>query len=118
MSNLLDLMSQSDREKMLARYHERTAKRDTDNKISTEVYLLAEFGYYFGWEAIQAVRHDDITIEEMFSLLEGARKVWYQKLVENARAMTISVASPLSKNGTKTFKEGMKPFVDRSKINV
>lgn len=116
MANLLDLMSKDDRELMLSRFRERTANKGYDNRISSEIYLVAEFGYYFGWEAVNAVRHNEVTIEEMYSLLEGARKVWYQKLVEQGKITTTAVATPFSKHPQQTFKQGMKPFLDRSKI--
>lgn len=116
MANLLDLMSPEHRESALERYRERTADRGIDNKVSSQIYLLAEFGYYYGWQAVKDVRDCVITEEEMFVLLEGARKVYYNKLVEKSQVMTTAVATPLSKNSKKTYNEGMKQFIERSKL--
>lgn len=115
MANLLDLMSDADRQKMVERYNRRMANRsEYDNEISNEVYVLAEFGYYYGWDAVMAVRNNLISMQEMYALLEGARKVWYTKLVETGRMTVTSVASPMAKNPQSAFKKGMKDFTERS----
>jgi len=118
MTNVLDLMTKKDRDAMMARYKRRMEKRDNgeDNRISSEIYIVAEFGYYFGWLGIAAIRNNEITIEEVFGLLEGARKVWYSKLVDQARAQQVSTASVLAKSPNTAFKRGIKPFVKRSEV--
>lgn len=118
MANLLDLMTEKDRQKMIDRFNERMVHRDDfDNKISNEMFILAEFGYYYGWEAVQAVRNNDITMQEMYALLEGARKVWYLKLCEQGKMTTTSVSCSLSKHPKSDFEKGMKPFIKRSELN-
>lgn len=118
MANLLDLMTAEDRQKMVDRFNDRMAHRDDiDNKISNEMFILAEFGYYYGWQAVQAVRNNDISMTEMYALLEGARKVWYLKLCEQGKMTTTSVACSLSKHPKSDFERGMKPFIKRSELN-
>lgn len=115
MINLLDLMSEEDKSKALTRFKRRMERSDKfDNRIPNEVYIVAEFGYYFGWEGIRAIRNDEITLAEANALLEGARKVWYAKLVEQARAGQISTGSVFSKHPNDSFKKGIKPFAKRS----
>lgn len=115
MPNLLDKIRPEDRAKIDAAYERRMAKRaDSDNKITNELYLLAELGYYYGWSAIQDVRTNQITYIEMFALVEAARKVWYTKLCEQARATLAANGSIMAKNPTKAFKDGMRPFFERS----
>lgn len=120
MSNLLDLMTAEDREKVIERYNKRVAQNEKaeENKITSEIYLLAEFGYYFGWQAVLDVRNNVIKQEEMFALLEGARKVWYKKLLEQGKMTTTACIVPHAKKGeqTKAFKEGMKEFIEKGKI--
>lgn len=114
--NLLEMMTPEDREKALARFRQRTARQETQNKISSEIYILAEFGYYFGWQGIEAFRRNEITFEEAFALLEGARKVWYNKLLEQGRMTTTAVATPISKHGAQTYNKGMRDFAERAKL--
>lgn len=134
MANLLDLMSEEDRELSRKAFKQRMAG-DTSyrrgNKISPEVYLIAELGYYYGWGAIETVkrgyveifdeetgqRHQQLfTLEEACALVEAARKVWYSKVVDNARGNLVATGSALSKNPTRSFNQGMKPFIKGAKI--
>lgn len=118
MANLLDLMSKEDREKSLKRFEERLAKReDLNNKISNEVFLLSEFGYYYGYQAILDARSNKISLEEVYALVEGARKVWYQKLVEQSKVAITASSLPFAKNAQKAYKDGIGEFIKRSKIN-
>lgn len=115
--NLLDLMTPEDRKKVEERFAQRMARKEIENKISNEVYIVAEFGYYFGWAGVQAIRNNEITIEEAFGLLEGARKVWYTKLCEQGRMTVTAVAAPLAAKGAnKVYNDGMKGFVERARI--
>jgi hypothetical protein len=120
MPNLLDLMRPEDRERAVARFKRRMEGSDKfDNRISSEMYLLAELGYYFGWQAIRDVKENFYTMEEIYPILEGAKKVWYSKLVEQANITRAAVDSsnPLAKKHEKNtaFKSNMKPYVERAK---
>lgn len=119
--NLLDMMTPEHRQQALARFNRRMAKRDEEkNRISNEMYIVAEFGYYFGWDAVQAIRNNEITLEEVFALTEGARKVWYSKLVETGNVMRVATDSsnPLAKKAQKqkAFRSGMEPYMERAKL--
>jgi hypothetical protein len=116
-TNLLDLMSEKDRALMLERYKRRMEGGDPgSDRISREMYLLAEFSYYLGYGGVEAVRENKITLEEMYALLEGLRKVWYVKLVEQARAQQVSTGSVLAKSPNTAFSKGIKPYVKRSEL--
>lgn len=133
MPSLLDLMSDEDKQKSLSAF-ERRMSGDTsyrkDRKISPVSFLVAEFGYYYGWGAVEAVKrgyilgyHDDgtqhkipMTMEEVAELVEAARKVWYGKVVDSSRGSQIAVGSVLSKNPASAFDKGMKPFVKGAKL--
>lgn len=116
-TSLLDIMSEEDRKKALELYELRMAKteRSSENKVSSEIYLVAEFGYYFGWNAIEAIRNNEINLEEAFALIRGARKVWYQKLVETGQVQTTACSTPFAKERG-FWQKSMKPFLKESEL--
>lgn len=133
MANLLDLMSDEDRELSKKAFKQRMAG-DTSfrrgNKVSPEVYLVAELGYYFGWGAIETIkrgyvetfdeetgqRHQQLfTLEEACALVEAARKVWYSKVVDSARGNLVATGSALSKHPSQSFNRGIRPFIKGSR---
>lgn len=117
--NLLDLMTEEERKRVKARAHKRRERGVVDVEISPEIYMVAEFGYYYGWQAVQAVRNNEISLTEMYALNEAARKVWYNKLVENSRASMVATASAMAgkkQDAVKSFDSGMKPFKERARL--
>lgn len=114
--NLLEIMSADDRKRMLERFNARTSNRGgTRNKISSEMYLLAEFGLMFGWQAVMDVRENRITLEEMFALIEAGHKVQSVHMVEQGKMTTTAVATPFSKSPKTTFAKGMRKFIEGTK---
>lgn len=115
MPNLLDLMPKEERDKAIARAQKRLQHRQAQKgiKISPEVYMTCEFGYYYGWTAIEAIRNNEITLEEVSVLLEGARKVWYTKLVETGG---VNMVSGSYKSGVPSYETAMKPYTDRADL--
>lgn len=114
--NLLDLMRPEDRDKMKARYRERTAVKNIKNKISPEMYMLAEFGLMFGWQAVRDVRADLITGEEMFALLEAGQKVLANRHIEDGISTSVAIGSQFAKNSKEAFNKGMSGFSEKGKI--
>lgn len=114
--NLLDLMRPEDRKKMIQRYRERTADKNINNKISSEMYMLAEFGLMFGWQAVIDVKNDTITGEEMFALLEAGRKVLANRVVEHGVSTSVAIGSQFSKHPNQEFDKGMRGFIERAKV--
>lgn len=114
--NLLDMMRPEDKERMIARYKERTAKKNINNKISSEMYMLAEFGLMYGWEAVRDVKNDTITGEEMFALLEAGHKVLANRTIEHGVSTSVAIGSQFSKTPQSTFDNGMRQFRERAKI--
>lgn len=123
--SFLDNMPADQRKK----YEERAEKRLNANQnknlsVPPEFYMAAEFGYYFGWDAVMSLRRgytvDPATKEkELLSmveaqlLLDGARKVWYAKLVDQAEAGVISNTFNTS---SKTFGEAVKPLKEMAEM--
>lgn len=114
--NLLDLMRPEDRKKMLLRFKERTANKNINNKISSEMYMLAEFGLMFGWQAVIDVKNDTITGEEMFALLEAGRKVLANRQVEYGVSTSVAIGSQFSKHPNQEFEKGMRGFIEKGKV--
>lgn len=132
--NLLEIMSESDKQKSLEAFKQRMSGNSTyrkSQKISPEVYLVAELGYYYGWGAVEAVkrgyvetfdettqkRHKQLfTLEEACVLVEASRKVWYSKVIDGARGTQVGVSSSLSKNPKSTFKNGMDKYIKEARI--
>ena len=114
-------MTPEEQERMKARFSERVGQRDSENgvKVNPQIYLTAEFGYYFGWRGVQAVRNDEIDFNEMFALLEGARKVWYKKLEEQSQVIATAIGASMAKKGEgqRVYREGMRKIIERGKID-
>lgn len=121
--SILDLMPKADREKVLEKAKRRYAAQK-GRKISPELYMVAEFGYYFGWEALLTLRRgytvepvsgdkEVFTLEEAQVLLEGARKVWYSKLLEHGG---MNIASNSFKASTKSYDEATRPYRERADL--
>lgn len=122
-------MSPEEREKALKRAERRlSSKRGHD--ISPEIYLVAEFGYYFGWDGILAIKRgyiektdglgkaikEPFTLEEAMVLLEGARKVWASKVVDKAHATLIGTQTAYSKTPRDTFEKGAEPYIKKANL--
>lgn len=137
--NLLDLLPEKDRKLAIERAEKRlAAKNARRDKVSVppEFHQICEMGYYYGWEALLAMRrgftsyvdnrYDDegnvvgvqvikepLTAVDAEIILEGGRKVWYSKLIEQASGQYVAGASKWSKNPSQAFDNGIKPFKDR-----
>lgn len=126
--SLLDLMPAEEREKAL----ERAARRNTTRKgknvaVSPEMFLVGEMGYYFGWEAILAVRRgytvtfdsngkpvkEPFSLEEAEVLIEAAKKVWYSKIVDQAHSAMIGGSFKVK---SESFDSAVRPYVEKAQV--
>lgn len=127
--SLLDLMSKEDKEKAIARGRKRM-ERSKGSSISPEMYVTAEFGYYFGFEGILAIKrgyiesvgadgkivHEPFTLEEVLALIEAAKKVWYSKVIDSAHGSMVASAAKFAKQPGEAFNNGMQPFRDKADL--
>lgn len=124
--SLLDLMPKEEADKAVERAQLRMARQRSRKglDVTPEMYLVAELGYYFGWDAVMAVRRgftvvpvtgerETFTLAEAQVLLEGARKVWYSKLVEQSQA---AIVGGSFKSSSKSFDGAVKQFTDRTGV--
>lgn len=79
-------------------------------KISPEMYLLAEFGHFFGWEGVLAMETEVISLQKAIELIEAMRVVEGRKLYEQAKAMFYATKD------SATFNKGMAPYANKSRI--
>lgn len=84
-------------------------------KITPEWRLLAEFGYYYGYEGIKAVRENEIEIEAFNDLLAGARKVWAGKVLDLSTSIYTAVAATKSKKPNNVFNSGLERFIKEAR---
>jgi len=82
----------------------------TDVEVSPEMYFLAEFGKFFGWEGIVAIETGVIPISKAIDLVAASKKVWYSYLYEE------SLANFYANKDAKSFNKGMKTFINKSKV--
>lgn len=87
-------------------------------KVSPEDLFVAEFGYYFGWEAMVSLANNEITFDDANVLLAGARKVWNAKLVDMASIMfTASAAAQSGKKAKQVMQKGLDEFMKQAKAD-
>lgn len=117
MPSILELMSEEDAKKAIQRGRKRLdSSKAKKQSVSPEVFILSELGYYYGWDAVMSARKNEITLDEVMVYLEGARKVWYSKLIEQAGTTQIANGSLHSKQPSDSFKKGMAPYIDRANL--
>lgn len=124
--SLLDLMPKEEAEKAKERARRRIARQQAKRPdVTPEIYLVSELGYYFGWDAVLAARRgytvdpitgekEILTLEEIQVLLEGARKVWYSKLVEQSQ---VAIIGNTFRSSSKTFDGATKQFAERAEVS-
>lgn len=83
--------------------------------VSPEWRMLAEFGYYYGWEAVMSVMTNEIDIDTFNNLLAGARKVWAGQIVDMGQMTFTAHAAAQSKNPQRVMNDGLKQFYNESK---
>lgn len=127
--SILDLMAPADRDKAIEKGKKRLAKNQGAD-VSPEMYYLAKFGLYFGFEAVMAVRRgytqsfntdgtvsqEQFTLEEMMALVDAADKVTYASMIRNATGNMIATHSAHTRDPGGAFNKGMKPFKDKAEI--
>lgn len=140
MTNLLDLMTPEDRQIAQRNYKKRlsgTLKSAENLKIPPEVFLVAELGFYYGWQAIETVKRGYVesfrtyrkdrkivthrtkipfSMDEAYVLVEAAKKIASGRIVDDARGTQVGVASALAKNPQRVFDDGIKVYKNRAKL--
>lgn len=92
--------------------------RNESTKVDENWLFIAEFGYYYGWDGVQAILENEIGMDVANILLAGARKVWNGHLYDHATASLIGAASARSKKPNQTFKKATRDIIKNAKADV
>lgn len=128
--SILDLMSPDEKQKALDKAEKRLSKKVSSGSVSPELFIVGELGYYYGWDAVMAIRRGytieydskgniekvPFTLEEATALIEAGKKVYYSKLIEQSHASMVAGASKWSKDPAKSFNSGMQPFTEKARV--
>lgn len=97
---------------------ERAKKSGESVKVDDFQLTIAEFGIYYGWDAVKDVLDNKIDGETMMWLLVSARKVAMRHRYFNAQTSMIGAVSANSKNVKKTFTKLTEDFIKKSKADL
>lgn len=123
MPNLIDLLSEQDKEKVLKWEKEKMSPKH-ETEIPPEIYIVAEAGHFWGWPAIEAIKRGyiesedtagkrvkvPITTAEIIALCKAERKLRYRELIDNGDMQVRANISSTSKKPSKTFEENIKGY--------
>ena len=96
---------------------QRREREDRRLKVDDEMILVAEFGMYYGYAAIEAVHNDEISLDRMLWLLMAARKVDARNQHNLSSAVFTAVASANSKSPAKAFAANTKSYLRQMKAD-
>lgn len=69
----------------------------TPKQYNDKELLLAEFGRYYGWQALKDAAEDRMTARTFLALLEAARKIERSRRLERLDDISVAVAAILDK---------------------
>lgn len=129
MPNLLDMMSEEDRQTVKG-WAEKRQNPKYKQDIPTPLFIAAQLGYYYGWEAVNDYRRGysigyeyekdkdgnpigelkptryNFGLEEALGLIEAARKLHYNLKLTEGKVFAANTASCMDpKNANRTIKE-------------
>lgn len=95
----------------------KAVKADHETSSLSDIYipserLLAEFGSYFGWEALLAAKRGEIAAATFAGLIAGARSVRIQERLEQMEDTRMAVAAAI---GDKKTQEVYKTYLEHQK---
>lgn len=86
-------------------------------KVDENWLFIAEFGFYYGWDGIQAILNNEITMDVANTLLAGARKVWSGRLYDHSMASFIGASSAQAKKPNQIFKKATRDIVKHARAD-
>jgi hypothetical protein len=93
------------------------AEEEQESRVDQEWFIIAEFGYYYGYAGIEAILNNKIPLSTVIVLVEAARKVWYGKVQDMSHGSLVAhMASRAGKKATSVFSKGMKSFKKAARI--
>lgn len=70
--------------------------------------LLAEFGRYYGWQAVRDVLSDRVTYETFIALLNAGRAMRLRDRIESTQDMAAAIGATFSKNPEQALRKYLK----------
>lgn len=70
--------------------------------------LLAEFGKYYGWQAIRDVMADEVSYDTFIALLNAGRSLAIRDRILRVNDMYVAVGASQAKKGDKVLKQYVK----------
>ena len=70
--------------------------------------LLAEFGKYYGWQAVRYVLSDRVTYETFIALLNAGRAMRIRERIESTQDMAAAIGATLSKKPEQALRKYLK----------
>lgn len=104
---LSDVMTDADKAKMKA--FRLANERNRADFITSEWQTVCELGFFYGYKAIESFLNDEISIAQMNTYIDGARKIHARHIYDTA----IAVRAGMS-NG-KDFAKLMSPYLNEMK---
>lgn len=101
----------------LAKIQKLTSAEQKAVKVDDEWLILAEFGKHYGWQAYLAAKNNEISTEEMMTLIAAARKLDYLDLYMNARAVFIGAGSVQAKKPSDAFVQLTRDLIKETKAD-
>lgn len=70
--------------------------------------LLAEFGKYYGWQAVRDVLSDRVTYETFIALLNAGRALRLRDRIETTQDMAAAIGATFSKKPEQSLRKYLK----------
>lgn len=90
---------------------------EPDFTCSPEDYALAEFGTYFGWQAVRDVLDNKINNKNFQKMLNGGRKVWYSHVYDLSIGASAAFTAPQTKHPGQSFTSAMNYYIKNMKVD-
>lgn len=101
-----------------AKIKARIAKQDAAPKLTEENLLIAEFGMFYGYEAMRAAQRDEIAADEFSWLLDAARRLDARNQYNLSAAVFTAVASVNGKKPGDDFKKNAAHYLKTAKADT
>lgn len=108
--NLLDTLPAEDIDKILEH------NNSSSGSIDEEWMILGRFGAAFGYDAYKAAVNDEVTLQEVMTLLEAKDKLDMAQMYRDAQASFIGAAAANSKKPGSTFRKLTKEIINKLKV--
>jgi plasmid maintenance system killer protein len=79
-------------------------------KVDEEWMILAEFALRYGWDAYLAAKNDLISLNEVITLIEAARRIEIRGTYNSAHAVLIGTLAANAKQPSSAFEKMTKDF--------